>query len=116
MMAKNKKGKCFIDKKPCNGQCVLYRKGLRYFDGKEIPPEPFEECAINIIADSVENIISRTIGLQAEQNKVANSIMDLSALLQVALSNKAQRSHDHFNDPATIIEPQAAGDMRRIDG
>jgi len=86
-MAKNKKGKCFIDKKPCNEECVLYRRGLRYFDDKR-PPEPFEECAINIIADSVENIISRTIGLQAEQNKVANSIMDVSAILKVALHNK----------------------------
>ena len=87
-MTKNKKGKCFIDKKPCNEGCVLYRKGLRYFDDKR-PPEPFEECAINIIADSVENIISRTVGLQAEQNKVANSITDVAAILTTALKNKA---------------------------
>ena len=87
-MAKNKKGKCFIDKKPCNEGCVLYRKGLRYFDDKR-PPEPFEECAINIIADSVENIISRTIGLQAEQNKVANSITDVATILTMALKKKA---------------------------
>jgi|GEM_PF-3372233 len=87
VMTKNKKGKCFIDKKLCNEECVLYRKGLRYFDDKR-PPEPFEECAINIIADSVENIISRTVGLQAEQNKVANSIMEVSAILKVALHNK----------------------------
>ena len=87
MMAKNKKGKCFIDKKPCNEACVLYRRGLRYFDDNK-PPEPFEECAINIIADSVENIISRTIGLQAEQNKVANSISDVATILTVALKNR----------------------------
>ena len=87
-MAKNKKGKCFIDKKPCNEECVLYRRGLRYFDDKR-PPEPFEECAINIIADSVENIISRTIGLQAEQNKVANSITDVATILTMALKKKA---------------------------
>ncbi len=88
-MARTKKGKCFIDKKPCNEGCVLYRKGLRYFDGKDRPPEPFEECAINIIADGVENIISRTVGLQAEQNKVANSISDVAAILTTALKNKA---------------------------
>jgi len=87
-MAKNQKGKCFIDKKSCNEQCVLYRKGLRYFDDKR-PPEPFEECAINIIADSVENIISRTVGLQAEQNKVANSITDVATILTMALKKKA---------------------------
>ena len=87
-MAKNKKGKCFIDKKPCNEECVLYRRGLRYFDDKR-PPESFEECAINIIADSVENIISRTVGLQAEQNKVANSITDVATILTMALKNKS---------------------------
>jgi len=86
-MAKNKKGKCFIDKKPCNEECVLYRRGLRYFDDKR-PPEPFEECAINIIADSVENIISRTAGLQAEQNKVANSIAGVAAIMRSALQIK----------------------------
>uniref|UniRef100_A0A6M3KEL2 Uncharacterized protein n=1 Tax=viral metagenome TaxID=1070528 RepID=A0A6M3KEL2_9ZZZZ len=87
VMAKNKKGKCFIDKKSCNEQCVLYRRGLRYFDDKR-PPEPFEECAINIIADSVENIISRTVGLQAEQNKVANNIADVAAIMKTALQIK----------------------------
>jgi len=88
-MAKNKKGKCFIDKKPCIKDCHLYRRGLRYFDGKDRPPEPFEECAINIIADSVENIVSRTLGLQAEQNKVANSIRDVATILTMALKKKA---------------------------
>jgi hypothetical protein len=86
-MVKNKKGKCFIDKKSCNEECVLYRKGLRYFDDTR-PPEPFEECAINIIADGVENIISRTVGLQAEQNKVANSIMNVSVILAGALKRR----------------------------
>ena len=87
-MARQKKGKCFIDKKLCNEGCVLYRKGLRYFDGQNKPPEPFEECAINIIADSVENIITRTAGLQAEQNKVANNIADVAAIMKTALQIK----------------------------
>jgi len=92
-MTKNKKGKCFIDKKSCNEQCVLYRKGLRYFDDNR-PPEPFEECAINIIADSVENIISRTLGLQAEQNKVANSITDVADIMKTALRLKAEERQE----------------------
>ena len=90
MMVKSKKGKCFVDKKSCNEQCVLYRRGLRHFDDNR-PPEPFEECAINIIADSVENMISRTIGLQAEQNKVNNSIVEVSAILKYALELKNKR-------------------------
>ena len=84
-MIKSTKGKCFIDKKDCNEKCVLYRKGLRYFDGQNKPPEPFEECAINIIADGVENMISRTAGLQAEQNKATNAMMVVSSVLQFAL-------------------------------
>jgi len=84
-MVKSKKGKCFIDKKLCNEQCVLYRKGLRYFDNQERSPEPFEECAINIMADGVENIISRTVGLQAEQNKVANTVADVANVMKTAL-------------------------------
>jgi hypothetical protein len=88
MMMKNKKGKCFIDKKPCREDCVLYRKGVRYYDAPGKDPEPFEECALNIIADGVENMISRTIGLQQEQNKVANSINGVSDLMKVALVQK----------------------------
>lgn len=88
---KGKKGKCFIDKKPCAESCVLFRKGLRYFDGPDKrPPEPFEECAINIIADGIENMVSRTVGLQAEQNKVANSINGLTGLIGIAM-DKAQK-------------------------
>jgi len=90
-MTKTTKGKCFIDKKVCNESCVLYRKGLRYFDGQNKPPEPFEECAINIIADGVENMISRTVGLQAEQGKATNAMVTLSALLQFAMENNIKR-------------------------
>ena len=43
----------------CDPDCVLYRKGIRYFDdGKRT--EPFEECPINIIADSAENQVRCT--------------------------------------------------------
>lgn len=92
MLSKKSQGKCFIDKKVCNKQCVLYRTGLRYFDGQNKPPEPFEECAINIIADGVENMISRTIGLQSEQNKATNAISALSAVLQFAMENSIKNN------------------------
>ena len=63
--------KCFIDKQKCDTECVLYRRGLRYReDGSK--PEPFEECAFNIMADCLENMVSRSIGMQKETNKVAN--------------------------------------------
>jgi len=73
---------CFVDKKKCDTECVLYRKGLRYKDDGS-KPIPFEECAFNIMADCLENLIGRTIGMQKETNKVAN-------ILQLAIESRRQ--------------------------
>jgi len=84
--------KCFVDKELCDTKCVLYRKGIRYFDGRERKSEPFEECAINIIADGIENMVSRTVGLQAEQNKATNAMVTLSALMQFAAERNMKKT------------------------
>lgn len=51
--------------------CSFYRRGVRTEDvtGKQTP---FEECAINIIADCLENLVVRQVGLQKEMNLVRN--------------------------------------------
>ena len=70
-----KRGKCPFNKfKPCDPECVLYRKGIRYFE-KDNSNEPFEECAINIIADSVENQVQRTFALQKEMGETKNAVL-----------------------------------------
>jgi len=69
------RGKCPFNKfKPCNSGCVLYRKGMRYFE-KDNRNEPFEECAINIIADSAENQVQRTFALQQEMGETKNAVL-----------------------------------------
>lgn len=52
-------------------ECTFYRRGVRIIEltGEQ---KPFEECAVNIIADCLENLVSRQIGLQTEMNKVRN--------------------------------------------
>lgn len=59
-------------------ECTFYRKGIKIITtphGEE--QEPFEECAVNIIADCLENMISRQIGLQKEMNEVRNEVMNV---------------------------------------
>jgi hypothetical protein len=83
-------GKCFIDKKPCDKECVLYRAGVRYTDdGKK--SWPFEECALNIMADCLENVVSRMVGLQQEGNHVRNSVQNLSSFFKDAATAASQR-------------------------
>lgn len=63
------KGKCpFRNLKRCDSECAFYRKGMRYWEN-ENKTEPFEECAINIIADSVENQVQRTFAIQKEMGE-----------------------------------------------
>jgi hypothetical protein len=56
----------------CDPDCVLYRKGMRYWEG-ENKTEPFEECAINILADSGENQVQRVFALQKEMGEAKNA-------------------------------------------
>ena len=70
-----KRGKCPFSKfKPCDTECVFYRKGMRYFE-KDNRNEPFEECAINIIADSAENQVQRTFAVQQEMGETKNAVL-----------------------------------------
>jgi hypothetical protein len=87
------KGKCPFGKIKCQ-ECVMYRKGMRYFDapdanGKARPPEPFEECAIVIGVDCLENMVSRMIGGQKAMEEVRNEVRNLTNLLILAAQRKA---------------------------
>ena len=73
------KGKCPFKKIKCE-ECVLYRKGLRYFEDSK-KSEPFEECAINIAVDCLENLVSRNIGLQGATEQTRNEMAKLNELL-----------------------------------
>lgn len=75
MLNKNgeKRGKCPFNKmKRCSEECVFYRKGVR-FDDKNNQSFPFEECAMNIIADNIEMVHSRVFSLQKEVGETKNA-------------------------------------------
>jgi len=69
------KGKCPFKKIKCE-ECVFYRKGLRYYDNVK-EPTAFEECAINIGIDCLENMISRNIAQQKAIEETRNEVSKL---------------------------------------
>lgn len=84
------KGRCFVDKKMCREDCVLFRKGVRYKeDGSK--PTPFEECAVNIATDALENIVLRMFGLQAEQTKATNEFSNFTDFFANAVQQSQKR-------------------------
>jgi len=69
------RGKCpFRKLAECSAECVLYRKGVRFTDDQKSEPFPFEECALNIIADNLEAMHNRTYMLQQEVGETKNVI------------------------------------------
>jgi hypothetical protein len=72
---------CPFARKPClKEECVLYRRGLRYFADKK-EPQPFEECAINVGVDCLENLVGRSIGNQKATEETRNQMTKLNELL-----------------------------------
>jgi hypothetical protein len=69
---KTEKGSCpFRGLKACSEKCAFYRKGVRYTESGG-DPIPFEDCAINIIADNLEAMHNRTYMLQKEVGETKN--------------------------------------------
>ena len=86
--------KCPFDKKKCNIECVLYRKGIRYYegsgpDGLARTPQPFEDCAINIGVDCLENMVSRSISQQKATEQTRNELIALKELFYSLATRKA---------------------------
>ena len=84
---KNKRGKCpFRNLKECSDECVLYRKGVRFTDDEKAEPQPFEACALNIIADNLEAMHNRTFMLQKEVGDTKN-VMAIKILSDLGMAN-----------------------------
>lgn len=90
---------CPYWKKPCEKvkKCRHRRKGIRYYEipGKKPEAVPFESCVFDVIADSLENLVSRMIGQQAamegtrnEVNKVNKFFKDLKDLQSIKALEK----------------------------
>jgi hypothetical protein len=67
----------------------MYRKGLRYYEGPSAPePIPFEACTFNLISDSLENMIQRSIGQQQALEQVRNEVRGLLNVFGVAIEKR----------------------------
>lgn len=83
---KTEKGRCpFRELKTCSEKCAFYRKGVRYTESGG-DPIPFEDCAINIIADNLEAMHNRTYMLQKEVGETKN-VMAFKILSDLGMVN-----------------------------
>jgi hypothetical protein len=86
MEKKKKRGKCpFRGDKICSTQCVFYRKGFYYYEDKS-EPSPFEDCAINIIANNLESMHNKAGMLQKEVAQTKN-IMALGMMSNIGTAD-----------------------------
>ena len=80
------RGKCpFRNLKECSTECVMYRKGIRFSDDQKAEPFPFEECALNIIADNLEAMHNRTYMMQKEVGETKN-VMAIKILSDLGMA------------------------------
>jgi hypothetical protein len=83
------RGKCpFRNLKECSNECALYRKGVRFNEAKE-ESFPFEECALNIIADNLEAMHNRTYMLQKEVGDTKN-VMAIKILSDLGMAQTSE--------------------------
>jgi len=88
---KTERGKCpFALFELCDPECAFYRKGLRYSETKGEDPIPFEDCAINIIADNLEAMHNRTYMLQKEVGDTKN-IMAMKTMVDLGIKTESHR-------------------------
>lgn len=93
--------KCPFWKKPCERveSCHMRRVGLRYYDNGR-KPDPFEECAILLAVDLLENMTSRMVGVQGASESVRNQVNKVNQFIEQlkdlksikALEDKDERS------------------------
>jgi len=84
---KTKRGLCpFSLFEECNPDCAFYRKGVRFAE-KTSEPIPFEDCAINIIADNLEAMHNRTYMMQKEVGDTKN-IMAMKTMVDLGIKQE----------------------------
>ena len=95
-------GKCPFDKKKCNVDCVLYRKGMRYWDDPHKQPQAFEECAINVACDCLENLVTRAIGQQKVVEQSRNEMTAMKELFYALATRKMLENHQETKEDNII--------------
>jgi len=98
------RGKCpFRNLKECSTECVMYRKGIRFTDDQKSEPFPFEECALNIIADNLEAMHNRTYMMQKEVGETKN-VMAIKILSDLGMApvEEVKRQAMKMVSPETV--------------
>ena len=104
------RGKCpFRNLKECSTDCVMYRKGVRFNETKE-ESFPFEECALNIIADNLEAMHNRTYMMQKEVGDTKN-IMTLKILSELGRVDPDEVSRQALK---IITPPESEGEVKKL--
>ena len=70
--------------------CAFYRRGVRIIDATG-EQRPYEECAVNVIADCLENLVGRNIALQKEMNLVRNEAEKTNEVFSNILKAQVKR-------------------------
>jgi len=80
--------KCPFNKmRPCDPECGLYRRGMRYFDDGRTPV-PFETCTLNHMTDMLESMVNRSIGQQQVMEQVRNEVRALTNIFGIAVEQR----------------------------
>lgn len=113
---KIKKGKCpFRKMKLCSEECVLYRKGVRV---KELTDEtyPIEICAINVIADNIEQVHNRQYMTQKEMGDLKNitAFKILSDFQLVHQNEVIRRAKQTIEEGGEIIDLLPEGAEKKL--
>ena len=89
MSKSNKKNdSCPFRGTSCKKDCVLFRSGHRYFSEPNKEPLYFEDCALNILTDCMENMIGRNIGLQQSMEGLRNEFNNFNKLILIRSRNQ----------------------------
>ena len=90
-MAENSfKGICPFGKEK-HEDCSFFRRGIRIVNTSHGEDHvPFEECAVNIIADCLENLVGRQNGLQKEMNMVRGEAEKTNLIFATILKHQQQ--------------------------
>ena len=78
--------------KSCDVKCAFYRKGVRFDEKTEITT-PVEACAINIIADNLEQMHNKTYMMQKEVGQVKDAVI-MQTLVGVDILQKKRVSEE----------------------
>lgn len=78
----------FREFQQCDSRCAFYRKGVRFNDLTN-EATPMESCAINVIADNIEQMHNKALMMQKEVGQVKDAVI-MQTLVNVDILQKSR--------------------------